>query len=590
MTTYWSCITCGHLTQAVTGFCSYCSSPLSDFLHSPEAEEVSQGLFLGHLHDGSPFHLPLSNLGLHVAVYGVTGSGKSRLAMLLIREAERAGINVTILDIDGEWRNLLPQFQGETLYYSVGKNLRINPFELKDRGLVEMLLRETIFKGVETEYQDISPQMNFILTRCIEASNSIPDLLNNIAYYSDDNPFRLSNIDKTKTALTVRLEPLRSNPVLREIFYTNNSSIDLNRLDQRNLVIDLHPLDREVAYRKELRLIYNTISTAYLRQALKRTPTDRVTHMFVAEEAQMLAPRILKKAVVTDTWASTEFATRLRKRGVCMVTISQSPENIEPDLRKNSQNVFTFRLTAAEDVGIISKSLGHNWYTALDWLTFYISNLKERETLVKVPNISEPFIIKAREVRYNRLSGSEVERYCPDMKENLEGDEESFLASLKEYPYASMVERRARLGWEEGRYARVVKELTDKGIIRKIHVSLGKGRPKVLYELKAQKPSVKHQYYVYWIVQQLAGRGYICRVEGKGPDIVVPQMSTAINVELGKSKIEDNIRLALQHYSKVIVCSDDSSLLQSLSQRIKDARVLFSAVAEVPSLLGVDAN
>lgn len=590
MITYWSCVTCGHLTQASTGFCSFCSSPLSDFLHSAKAVDVANGLFLGDLHDGSPFHLSLNNLGLHVAIYGVTGSGKSRLAMLLTKEAELNGLKVLVIDIDGEWRNLLPNFKNEVNYYSAGNNLKINPFELKDKGLVEMLLRETIFKGVETEYQDISPQMNFVLTKCIESSNSIPELLQNISTYSYNDFFRLSNLDRTKTALIVRLEPLRSNPILKEILYTKNSSLDLNKLGEKNMIIDLHHLDIEVAYRKELRLIYNTISTAYLRQALKRNSTDKVTHMFVSEEAQLLAPKILKKAVITDTWASTEFSTRLRKRGVCMVTLSQSPENIESDLRKNSQNVFTFRLTAAEDVGIISKSLGHNWYTALDWFTFYISNLKERETLVKLPNIVEPFIIKSREFHYNRFSIKKLEKYCPDSQNSLEGDEVTFLSSLKEYPYASMVERRARLGWDERRYSHVVRELMDKGIIKKVQVSLGKGRPKVLYEVNGKNPGIKHQYYVHWIVTQLTDRSYKCKVDINGPDIIIPDLNTAINVELGKSKIEDNIRLALQQYDKVIMCSDDAKLLQRFSNRIKNPKVLFSTIANVQNHLKVNAD
>jgi len=54
------------------------------------------------------------------------------------------------------------------------RNLKINPFNLNDVGLVKPLLKETIFKGIEVEYRDLSPQMNYVLNKCIEKSANIP--------------------------------------------------------------------------------------------------------------------------------------------------------------------------------------------------------------------------------------------------------------------------------------------------------------------------------------------------------------------------------------------------------------------------------
>lgn len=87
--------------------------------------------------------------------------------------------------------------------------------------MVKALLKETIFKGIEVEYQDISPEMNYVLDRCIQKSTSIPELIDNVISYEEDNlPFELVNLDRRKTALLVRLEPYRSNPALNDIFYT----------------------------------------------------------------------------------------------------------------------------------------------------------------------------------------------------------------------------------------------------------------------------------------------------------------------------------------------------------------------------------
>lgn len=305
------------------------------------------------------FCLPLKYFSYHFAFFGVTVSGKSRCAMNLAVKAENAGLNLRILDVEGEWKNIIPKLQKEVGYYEVDSNLKVNPFELDDLGLTKLLLRETIFKGIELEYQDLSPQMNFLLDKCLLVSKNIPELIHNIIHYHPDTPCRLRNLDATRTALLTRLTPYRDNPILRRIFFVKRSSIAPGSFQDKNLIVDLHNLDKKVAYKRELRLIYNCLTTTYLREALNREETSTISNMFIADEAQLLVPRILKKAIVTDTWVTTDFATRLRKRGESLVIISQSPSNIEDDIRKNAQNVFVFRLQDPKDIRAMAGMLGY---------------------------------------------------------------------------------------------------------------------------------------------------------------------------------------------------------------------------------------
>jgi len=279
--------------------------------------------------------------------------------MNLAVKAENAGLNLRILDVEGEWKNIIPKLQKEVGYYEVDSNLKVNPFELDDLGLTKLLLRETIFKGIELEYQDLSPQMNFLLDKCLLVSKNIPELIHNIIHYHPDTPCRLRNLDATRTALLTRLTPYRDNPILRRIFFVKRSSIAPGSFQDKNLIVDLHNLDKKVAYKRELRLIYNCLTTTYLREALNREETSTISNMFIADEAQLLVPRILKKAIVTDTWVTTDFATRLRKRGESLVIISQSPSNIEDDIRKNAQNVFVFRLQDPKDIRAMAGMLGY---------------------------------------------------------------------------------------------------------------------------------------------------------------------------------------------------------------------------------------
>jgi len=330
------------------------------------------------------FRVPLECFRYHFAFYGVTGSGKTRAAMGLAVGAENCGLRLRVVDVEGEWARIIPELSRKTLYYDVACNLRINPFELGDIGLVRAVLRETIFGGIELEYRDLSPQMNYVLDKCIQESESIPELIENVVDYEADTPFPLRNLEATKAALLTRLNPFRDNPVLRRIFYVERGTLDIERVGDRNLLVNLHDLDRRVVYGRELRLIYNVIATAYLRHALSREETDEITDLFVLDEAQLLVPKIFRKATATDTWTTTEFATRLRKRGVSLAVITQSPTNIEDDIRKNTQNLLIFRLQDRKDVETVAGMLGHIHIDEVSYLLKRISKLKAGEALIKM--------------------------------------------------------------------------------------------------------------------------------------------------------------------------------------------------------------
>jgi len=113
---YWVCITCGNMTPMTRGLCTYCSAPLPNFLHSPKPESVSNGVRLGFLSDGNDFKIPLSHFGYHFAFYGATGGGKTRAAMNLAIESENSGTKILVLDVEGEWKDLIPRLRNETEY------------------------------------------------------------------------------------------------------------------------------------------------------------------------------------------------------------------------------------------------------------------------------------------------------------------------------------------------------------------------------------------------------------------------------------------------------------------------------------------
>src|SRR4030067_2127959 len=154
---YVVCFNCGRVSPE-REFCIYCHMPLS-----LEPPITTEGLALGSIENGSLFRLPPKQFGFHFAFYGVTGTGKARAAMNLAIKAENEGRNLRIIDVEGEWKNIIPELKKESVYYDVNSNLKVNPFDLQDPGLTKMLLKETIFSGMEQEYASLSPQMNFLL-------------------------------------------------------------------------------------------------------------------------------------------------------------------------------------------------------------------------------------------------------------------------------------------------------------------------------------------------------------------------------------------------------------------------------------------
>ena len=89
-------------------------------------------------------------------------------------------------------------------------------------------MKATIFKGIEKEYSDLSAQMNFVLNDTISKSTHFLELIENIKNYHNH---KLSALDRTKTALLVRLDPFLHSP-LKEIFLCKKSSIDWKQYGQ----------------------------------------------------------------------------------------------------------------------------------------------------------------------------------------------------------------------------------------------------------------------------------------------------------------------------------------------------------------------
>jgi hypothetical protein len=317
---------------------------------------------------------------------------------------------------------------------------------------------------------------------------------------------------------------------------------------------------------------------------LNRGTCDCVSNLFIADEAQLLVPKILHKIVVTESWPATEFAVRLRKRGCGLLLITQSPSNIEKDIFKNVGTKFAFRLQFEEDIRLISEAAGFFDQVEFEYLADRMVRLPQK-TAVVCTSGHEPFLMTTDDFDIPSFN-VKVEKLeeLDDLSEIYDRDETTFLESIEREPFISVRGRRAALGWNDRRYYKTVESLTKKGAIEIETVRMGRGSPTVLYQKKGSVPSVRHEYYVHWINKWLKAKGFETKTNVKeGPDIVIPKIRTAIEVELGRSDVHSNIERNVHQFDRVIVCSDQKKLIESLSRQTESNKILFLPIEKVPA-------
>jgi hypothetical protein len=240
----------------------------------------------------------------------------------------------------------------------------------------------------------------------------------------------------------------------------------------------------------------------------------------------------------------------------------------------------SFRLQHQEDIKIIAESAGFNDPVEYEYLADHFVRLPRKAAVVSTLD-QEPFLITADDFEAGEFNAKvEESKEAETLAENYE-DERTFLESIDKEPFLSVLERRTKLGWIDKKYSGMVDDLLRRKKIERVKIRLGRGSPKILYQRPGTIPGVRHQYYVHLIAESLAQKGYHVIKNNNGPDIEVPGTGTAIEVELGTSNISGNLKRDLQEYDRVIVCSDDLELIQTLSAKNRDSRILFLPVRKV---------
>ena len=255
----------------------------------PNASESGKmGILLGSVKSaGGEYHdfrLQLEDLKRHVAVLGMTGSGKSTTAASVVRQVAEIGLPVMVLDWHNEYGGIIEKIGGQVI--SPGKgDFAINP--VGPSPSVDPTEHIAMVTDIFTDiYHFTHPQAYMFrnaMQKCVgESADEEVPRLTSLVRAIEAYPLRSAYDNETKVALLRRLVPLTQGQAGKALNAPSTSSID--ELLGKVLCVELgHMRDGQT------RSIFADIllKMIYEHRIQRRSGLE---HLTVVEEARDIAP------------------------------------------------------------------------------------------------------------------------------------------------------------------------------------------------------------------------------------------------------------------------------------------------------------
>lgn len=379
---------------AVSTLCTFDErSPLAGRLQvTPEfyvpnlSESGRAGILLGSVKSaGGSFHdfrLQLEDLRRHVAILGMTGSGKSTTGAAIVRQAAALGLPLLVLDWHNEYAEVVARAGGSVL--SPGKDdFTINPFEVgtSSEPVEHMAMISDIFSDV---YRFTHPQAfmfrNALQKRLSESADDEVLRVSSLVKTIEAYPLRSAYDNETKVALLRRLVPLTQGQSGRAL--DGPSTIPVEDLLGKVVCMELGHL-RDIQTR-----------TVFAEILLKMVYEQRVKskegleHLTVVEEARNIAPA---RRPEDPPSIGERMISELRKFGEAMLFVAQFPSQIASEVVKNSGTRVIHRIAWPEDVAIIGESLG-----LTQEQRDYVTKLDVGEAVVSLTRLPKSILVQVK--------------------------------------------------------------------------------------------------------------------------------------------------------------------------------------------------
>lgn len=346
-----------------------------------------KGLELGKVeHHDLPVRLNMTRLvQKHIALLGISGSGKSVTASVLIeelldRKKENGRPALLIVDTHGEYTGFAqPANRGESDYSDrtkvvKGDEVRIGVQNMNARAFADFL-------------PEMSPVQQRDLDRILSALKS--------AKKAEGKQYHLENLieaieadekikDNTKQALVSWISDLRSMKLFNYSDYPPCTDMQAGKA----LILDLS----DINYLRKKQMI-----VAYITRKLFNLRRNGLIPPFVEiiEEAHQFAPEGIRKEDALSKGIIETMAREGRKFHACLCLISQRPTQLSTTALSQANTHIILRVTNPYDLDHIGKSSEGITRDTLDT----ISSLRVGEGLIVGEAVNFPVFVRVRNRR-----------------------------------------------------------------------------------------------------------------------------------------------------------------------------------------------
>ena len=492
----------------------------------------------------------------HCGIFGKTGSGKTTLAVRILRELCRKNKSFLIFDYKRNYRDILkhPEFENEEiLIFTAGRN-HVVPFyfnpKLGPPGVEEYVWIKQLAQIIEKVYL-LGPGANdvFMESSGVNTFKEMHDLVLKQKKRARELLWWAS-VKRTLNAINY--------PGLSEMVNCKKG-FSIPDLLNKKVILELDGLsgsDQAFVIGSLLLWIYHFRMREPEREVLK--------HFILIEEAHHL---FLKSGYEEDI--ADVIMREIRELGESIIIIDQHPSKISVSALGNLSTKFALSLSLNQDVSALSNAmlLENNEKRFLSMLTIGQCVLRSDRLTVPVflsiPHfpLKKGFMtdedVKAHMKGYLKDLGvenppnPEAGNVCGiQRQETLSPLGRIMLENIALNPLLGLVKRFKNLGLQVSHGYKVIEELTGLNLItprtidgQRLYDLTVKGKKAVGNKMSFKgRGGLEHRYYVEKIVVFYTGQGAVACVEKDDIDLVIEKSKTlAVQVETGKSNIQANL-------------------------------------------------
>ncbi|MHA2500344.1 MAG: ATP-binding protein, partial [Candidatus Hodarchaeales archaeon] len=359
----------------------------------------------------TPQFVSLVDLKRHLSCWGLTGSGKTRLIIQMVRELAKLGVKILIFDPKGEYADSLLPDDASWLYFKVGNPdfpLGLNPFQVPSYATMadhKQVVKSALISAVGSDI--LSPQMEAFLSQGIEytirQNGSFRTLFEVL---SDKNVEEILGIrgiraDVSCLALINRLERIISGTG-GQVWNVTTSNVTMDMLLNNNVIIDMSAYEaaEDVSGRRILLDVLSHLLYNYLLK--RRSPisetSDELRNVLLADEVQKLAPRKLSKRFTDESSLFAKISQTVRAFGMACIYAGVAP-TVEDTILSQSGSTVIFYSKARHDLKSMAGLVG------MEEREFHqlVTGLQDREAVVKTPN-ADAYIIKTIDTPVTKMT------------------------------------------------------------------------------------------------------------------------------------------------------------------------------------------